>query len=64
MELKQITRKDGSKYYRVSGNCGTAQLVAYAQQQLGRKGLFYRITRTNEHMAGVTSVRSIINVFD
>ena len=62
MELKTITRKDGSKYYRVRGNCTVKALVAFAQQQLGKQGFFYRVTRDTNNLNGVMVKEAIINI--
>jgi hypothetical protein len=62
MQLKTVTRKDGSKYYRASGNCTVAELVAFAQQQLSTKGFFYRVTRDTNYENGAKVKRAIINI--
>lgn len=62
MQIKTVTRKDGSKYYKASGNCTVAQLVAYAQQQLGKQGFFYRVTRDTNNLNGVMVKEAIINI--
>ena len=64
MKLQQITRKDGTQYYRVSGdNCEVPALVAFAKQKLGFKNFFYRVTQDTNYIVNEPKKRAVIQVW-
>ena len=65
MKLQKITRKDGTQYYRVSGdNAEVPALVAFAKQQLGFKNFFYRVTQDTNYIVNETRKRAVIQVWE
>ena len=61
LKLELITRKDGTQYYRASGDCEVPALVAFAEKQLGRH-VVYRVSKDTNYIVGETRKRAVIQV--
>lgn len=61
LKLELVTRKDGTQYYRASGDCEVPALVAFAEQQLGRH-VAYRVSKDTNYIAGETRKRAVIQI--
>ena len=61
LKLQLVTRKDGTQYYKASGNCEVSALVAFAEQQLGRH-IVYRVSKDTNYIVGETRKRAVIQI--
>ena len=61
LKLELVTRKDGTQYYKASGDCEVSTLVAFAEKQLG-SNIVYRVSKDTNYIVGETRKRAVIQI--